>query len=1165
LYFRILMKMILKHLFFTILVLFAANASGQSVSNPLPFSDLPTVIIDKPIVKQASFRYSFKNFDINEGLQSSYVTFLHQDERGWIWFGTLGAGAGKFDGKKFTFYSTKDGFGGAEVQQIISDKKGNLWFATPETGVTKYDGRNFTVYDTIKGLCSCNIWYILEQNNDDFWFGSKDEGISILHEGKISDFPYNDSLGLGISLLYIDKSQKTWICTESNGVFVWDGKKMERFNIPCSYQAKIQSITEDSSGKYYFGSYGQGIFVYDGKNFINYSDDNGILNPNIDKLVFDNDGLLWIGTSGGGIFIYENGKITPVKKNEGLTNDVVLDLLPLKNGQVWISTYGGGLTRFNGKIFTHFTTDEGLGGNVIRAIAQDVTGKLIFGSSGGGLSFFKDSVFENYSFEQRLSSKFIMSFANHKDYGFVIGTSGSGISILKDDKVTYLTGREGLGNNYILSQLVDKNGNLWIGVYGRGVFRYDGNYISFFGKKDGFYGEIVNDMLEDKNGNIWFATENAGVIKYDGKKFTSINKDNGLTNNLIYDIFEDRNGKIWIASFGGGAYCIKNGNLLKIPSDFLPDDYIASVTEDKKGNIWLGTRRGLVKLINLNNSKEFQESLLPVFENYKIKSYAINEGFTGNNCLAHSVFEDNSGCIWFGTGKHLTRYNPKYDITEVSDLNLMLNSVDLSIEKTNWAKTDRNTITYDDLAKWTGVPENLVLPWDVNKLIFSFSAVSLNAPEKIRYSYILHGLEAEWSPLSDNTQAVYSNLPPGKYTFEAYAVNEDGFKSKNTINYSFEVLPPWWQTLWFRITAIVISVVFLYLFIRIRERKLKKDKVRLEKIVQERTVEIQQKNENLKQANEEITAQRDEIESQRDTVIQQKGFIEEMLHEVNQSIKYATRLQTAILPEKTILDENLQENFVFFKPRDKVSGDFYWWAHVEGHTVIAVADCTGHGVPGAFMSMLGVSFLREIVGKEYITHPGVILRRLRKEVIKALKQKSQTDEGVNQNEISVKDGMDMTLISIDHGSGTILFSGANNPIYYIRNGLITKDSLTSDAGIDIEGVVSSSISREGSEKYLCEIKGDKMPIAIYEKMDNFSTYKISVKKGDQIYMFSDGFADQFGGAGGKKFKYKPFKQLLLENCEKPMDEQILAIEKTFIEWVGIHEQTDDVLVVGVKI
>ncbi len=320
---------------------------------------------------------------------------------------------------------------------------------------------------------------------------------------------------------------------------------------------------------------------------------------------------------------------------------------------------------------------------------------------------------------------------------------------------------------------------------------------------------------------------------------------------------------------------------------------------------------------------------------------------------------------------------------------------------------------------------------------------------------------------------------------------------------------------------ILLAIIAVLIFRSLRITRKQKG------IIEEQKQMVDEKNFMLNQQNEEISTQRDEIEAQRDLVISQKEQIELIHNEVSQSIDYATRLQAAILPNLDLIKDVISDHFVIYKPKDKVSGDFYWWAEVEGHLIIAVSDCTGHGVPGAFMSMLGISFLREIVVKEYMTNPGIILKRLRKEIIHVLKQKGTMGEQ--------KDGMDMALISINKETLELQFAGANNPLYFLRN------------------------------DELIEIKGDKMPIAIHLLMDPFKVNDLQLEKGDSLYLFTDGFADQFGGPKSRKFMYKQFKEILLQNNQKPMSGQKEILENAFDKWRGKGEQIDDVTVIGIRI
>lgn len=323
---------------------------------------------------------------------------------------------------------------------------------------------------------------------------------------------------------------------------------------------------------------------------------------------------------------------------------------------------------------------------------------------------------------------------------------------------------------------------------------------------------------------------------------------------------------------------------------------------------------------------------------------------------------------------------------------------------------------------------------------------------------------------------------------------------------------------------------------------------RQKKEIQAKNRDLEFKNEEISAQRDEIEAQRDEIEAQRDLVFKQKEDIEQYSMEITQSIEYAKRIQTAALPDLESLRKAVSDYFVLFRPRDIVSGDFYWMAHVEDTTVLVVADCTGHGVPGAFMSMLGMSLLKEIVQKEYVTHPGVILRRARKEVMRSLRQKGTAGEQ--------RDGMDMSLIEIRRKEKQIRYAGAFNSLYLVRNSRLDAPDIPD---------VKVMIGERSGDLILYEIPADRMPVAFFDRMDKFTTHSFSIREGDQLYMFTDGFPDQFGGEHGKKFKYKPFKELILENASLPLEDQHRILDATLDRWKGSYDQVDDICVIGVRL
>ena len=267
-------------------------------------------------------------------------------------------------------------------------------------------------------------------------------------------------------------------------------------------------------------------------------------------------------------------------------------------------------------------------------------------------------------------------------------------------------------------------------------------------------------------------------------------------------------------------------------------------------------------------------------------------------------------------------------------------------------------------------------------------------------------------------------------------------------------------------------------------------------------------------------------------ITKQKDVIEKQKEEITDSIRYAKRIQTAVLPPHKIITESLPDHFVLFKPKDIVSGDFYWMKKLNGFTVIAAVDCTGHGVPGAFMSMLGIAFLNEIVRKIEVTKACDVLNEMRYQIKTTLRQEGKEGEA--------KDGMDIALCVIDHKNMKLQFSGAYNPLYLYRK--------------NAEGFV------------LNEVKADRMPIGIYvNEKESFTNHEIKLQKDDSFYIFSDGYADQIGGKNNRKFMTKNFKKLLLEIQGNSMPEQKEKLETTITDWMQDEEQVDDILIIGIKI
>ena len=330
--------------------------------------------------------------------------------------------------------------------------------------------------------------------------------------------------------------------------------------------------------------------------------------------------------------------------------------------------------------------------------------------------------------------------------------------------------------------------------------------------------------------------------------------------------------------------------------------------------------------------------------------------------------------------------------------------------------------------------------------------------------------------------------------FRVKARNSDGVWNKEPVSFEFQIRPPFYATWWFIVSCVILGALNIVTYIKMRTRKLRRENLILEEKVRERTAIVVAQKEELAEKNKDIT----------------------------DSIQYAKRIQVAILPPEI----PFKDTFILFKPKDIVSGDFYWLLEMNGKEFIAAVDCTGHGVPGAFMSIIGHNMLNKIVKEYGIIKPSEILDRLDAEVTKTLRQEDET--------ITVRDGMDITLIAYQKDKNLIEFAGAYNPIYLVRN------------------------------RELYETKGNRFAIgrSEMEHEKKFTNHEIRVQKGDTLYMFSDGYADQFGGESGKKFKIAPMKELILNLQEKTMEEQRSILNSTLEAWRGNIEQVDDILIIG---
>ncbi|MGZ3904909.1 MAG: SpoIIE family protein phosphatase, partial [Bacteroidia bacterium] len=388
-----------------------------------------------------------------------------------------------------------------------------------------------------------------------------------------------------------------------------------------------------------------------------------------------------------------------------------------------------------------------------------------------------------------------------------------------------------------------------------------------------------------------------------------------------------------------------------------------------------------------------------------------------------------------------------------------------------------------------------------------YIGISLVDASKVFYRYRLLGLDTIWR--STNSRNIeFPKIGEGNYTFELLACNNDGVWNKKPVSISFEINAPFWKKTWFYIITPILFLGLGYLIIVWRTRSLLRARELLKRLVEEKTVLLKK---------------------EKEVVEAVKLQLEEKNKDITDSINYAKRIQEAILPSQEAIYRNFPESFVYYKPKDIVSGDFYWFTEVEGYYFVAAVDCTGHGVPGAFMSLIASTLLNDIVNEKKIIQPSDILQTLNNRIIEALKQ--------DKDDSSSRDGMDMAICRVDKHKTKLVFAGAGRPLYHVR-----KQTLT-------------------------EIKGQGYPIGGHYGLMNlkYSDSEIALEKGDMFYVSSDGYADQFQENDKKKFSTKRLRALLESISAQDMESQKTELNQSLLNWKGTAGQIDDILIVGIRV
>ncbi len=1026
----------------------------------------------------------------------------------------------------FDQYSVKEGLSQSKVYDIAQDKQGYLWLGT-ESGISRFDGKNFVNYTTDKGIGEKAVRTIYIDQNQNIWFGHKAGTITFYNREDFRIHPVSEKINTDITSIIEGKNRRIWITTHGDGIF-----RLENPYQLDTTQMEYSHFKGKEIGDRIFGSHlamDSSLFFISDAMINKYSEKEEAFTKfypegltsyfQITTMMEDSRGQIWFGTFHGGLFRYypekDSFKIYDSKR-DGLANNWISYITEDSRGDVWVGTWGGGISRFSEGDIKTFNTENGLDDNKIRVIKEDLEGNILIGTNDHGLLIFKGDQFITYNkdispdpgiidpqvhaiyqdnknqywfgtnngitiYNPESDKKNAVKYLNKK--GRLVGNKIRFIKEDKDGNIWISTENQILqyfpesGEYYydpvinnefrrrriVITQIeVDSENNLWIGTIG-GIYHYNINNheIKAITQKDGIASNSITTLHIDSKGRVWVGSEYKGITIIDGEKYKQIKTNAAISPSAVV---EDKSGKIWIGTRSKGLYQYNSDSLIhKFTEDNgLLSNHVTLLNVDQNNNLLIGTNKGLNQL------------KLP---GEKIFTYTKKNGFTGIETKDNATYTDKQGNIWFGTVKGAIKYNPEYENEKITEPLTHIESMLVNMEK-------------------APLKSGKKFNYKENSFIFNFNSISLTNPDLVKYKIKLDGADKKWRPATKQTMVNYSSLSPGSYTFKLKAKNYAGVWNSEPVTYNFTIRPPFYQTWWFILSVIIIGIVVIVVYIKIRERNLRKEKQILEQKVAERTVEIRRKNEELEKKNNDIL----------------------------DSIRYAQRIQVAVLPP----DIPFNNMFLIFRPKDIVSGDFYWFESVDNKELMAAVDCTGHGVPGAFLSIMGHNLLTKIVKEYGIIRPDLILNRLNHEILNALHQSNVHGETV------VNDGMDIALMCYDKNTNTLEYAGAYNSLYLYRG------------------------------KELEEYKANRFPIGRTTGVENkkFTNHKIDVNKGDTAYIFSDGYADQFGGEDGKKFKSRPLKNFLASIQDLEIKQQREALEKNFDEWKKDYNQVDDVVFIG---
>lgn len=1008
------------------------------------------------------------------------------DRFGRVWIGGNGIGVtSPSEGLSLDWYIDRDKtIPDVHIKGICTDLNGGIWVSTSFAGINHvtedtiitYNHENSILPESPGGYTNINTMMVDPQNC--FWMKFRDDIFYMEENGELQKWKVHEEQGIRILGLICDGNNQMVMWDRENNIYdVTKTSIIKReISFPNEQIEQIDWMKFSPEGELYFGNQNKMFRLLNGKAQLILSEH---LGPRFfERFSFDAQGGIWFSTQG--IYHIPSQNIQRFKSNSIKGVHPEMQLMQKDNGELI------GLKIDEDRVHHYIPLfEDGFAkGNQLKSIIECPNGYIIVDQN-------DDKRFVNLSGQQEKTPEVDVNSKRKirdKSVYFYFDDKDTSEQLQFFDHENKLINTDESVKNLLFIKETDDHAYYFLSIS-------DDNQSRIWKYKNGEKEVLLDHVLGDSlrlmgvrclnDSTFYVATWGYFIAKITPSNTTFIKR--GLGSNILRSCKNDYAGNFWSGGMEGGLNYMdaQTDSIINIKQSdgLLGGSVVTSIFVSEENDIILTTSLG-VSCLWVKNPDLLVRNKDDFFQKYRLETYSAKSGLFGFNF--NNVRMDKNGYIWvFSSGHWQVIYSAE---TSFTPEHLRIEKIQ-SINHSNKKKYHQFWLPGNKYL----LPENIQLSHD-DQLSVQLKCIYFSDINGLKYQYKID--QGTWSSPQNSGLLNISGFSNGEHTvtFRAIAPNNN---LSEEVSIRITVAPPFYQTWWFILLIISVGFGLIYLVFQWRVKILKRRQEELENTVNERT--------------EEISLQKIEIENQH--------------LEIRDSIAYAKRIQEAILPPDNLIQKCLAEHFILYQPKDVVAGDFYWLEEVDEKVIFAVADCTGHGVPGAMVSVVCHNALSRSVKEFGLLSPDAILNKTRELVI----------ERFEQGQTELNDGMDIALCVYDKSEQQVTFAGANNGVYLIREG------------------------------ELMETKGDKQPIGRFHAEKPFTAHTIQLQKNDRIYLYTDGYADQFGGDKGKKLKSSQFKKLLLQHHQHEMIQQKKNIHDAFTHWRGDLEQVDDVCVLGMKI